>query len=207
MPTSRIQTPWAKPVPIALTIASFAAKRMARNRAGRAVRSSCSRSSGISKWSTKRVPCLSCTRSIRSAFSTSMPIPKIIWLPATAFAAGALAARREHQVLHLAHRRGQALEHGARDDRVTDVQLDDLRNRRDGSDVVVIEAMPGVDGQSQGCGNSRARALSFEFAGFESTAGLGIGARMQFDHRGAGPLCRLDLRRIGVYEQGDAYTL
>ena len=35
MPTSRTQIPFAKPVPSALTIASLAAKRIARNRTGR----------------------------------------------------------------------------------------------------------------------------------------------------------------------------
>ena len=34
-PLSRIHMPCAKPVPIALTIASFAAKRIARKRTGR----------------------------------------------------------------------------------------------------------------------------------------------------------------------------
>src|SRR5882724_8805729 len=48
-PTSRIHTPCAKPVPIALTMASLAAKRMAMKRAGRWVRASCSRSCGISR--------------------------------------------------------------------------------------------------------------------------------------------------------------
>src|SRR6202043_2336671 len=37
-PTSRIHTPCAKPVPIPLTMASLAAKRMAMNRAGRMIR-------------------------------------------------------------------------------------------------------------------------------------------------------------------------
>src|SRR4029077_12285341 len=58
-PTSRIHTPWANPVPMPLTIASFAAKRMAMNRTGRAVRSNCTRSSGISRCERKRSPCFS----------------------------------------------------------------------------------------------------------------------------------------------------
>src|SRR3984885_3799126 len=58
-PTSRIQTPCAKPVPMPLTMASLAAKRMAMNRTGRAVRSNCNRSSGISRCDRKRSPCFS----------------------------------------------------------------------------------------------------------------------------------------------------
>ena len=34
IPTSRSHTPWANPVPIALTVASLPANRMARNRTG-----------------------------------------------------------------------------------------------------------------------------------------------------------------------------
>src|SRR3984957_2752393 len=74
-PTSRIQMPCAKPVPMPLTMASLAAKRMAMNRTGRAVRSNCTRSSGISRCDRKRSPCFSYTRSTRSTLSTSIPMP------------------------------------------------------------------------------------------------------------------------------------
>jgi hypothetical protein len=48
--------PCAKPVPIAFAMASFAAKRIATKRAGRLVRASCSRSSGMSRRRTKCSP-------------------------------------------------------------------------------------------------------------------------------------------------------
>ncbi len=41
-------------------------------------------------------------------------------------AASRRCARREHQRLHVAHRRGQPIEQRPRDDRVADVELDDL---------------------------------------------------------------------------------
>src|SRR5215469_12111571 len=80
-PTSRIHMPCAKPVPIALTIASLAAKRMARKRSGRAVSASCACSSGISRCSTKRVPKRSSVCVMRAASSTSTPMPKITRAP------------------------------------------------------------------------------------------------------------------------------
>ena len=77
-PTSRIQMPCAKPVPMALTMASLAAKRMAMNRSGRFVRPSCARSAGMSSRSMKWSPNLARTFLMRAASSTSTPMPKII---------------------------------------------------------------------------------------------------------------------------------
>ena len=77
-PTSRIQMPCAKPVPMALTMASLAAKRIARKRSVRRVLASCARSAGISRRSTKWSPYLSNTFLTRAASSTSTPMPKII---------------------------------------------------------------------------------------------------------------------------------
>ena len=143
MPTSRIHTPWANPVPMPLTIASLAANRIARNRTGRAVRPSWARSSGIRRWARNRSPCLLNTCSIRSTFNTSIPIPKII-------ATLERAPRRAHQFLHGADRRGQTLEERARHDGVADVQLHDLGDCGDRFDVVIVETVAGVDRQSRG---------------------------------------------------------
>ncbi len=57
MPTSRIQMPCANPVPSALTIASLAAKRIARNRTGRLYARNAASSSGSSSRRTKCSPC------------------------------------------------------------------------------------------------------------------------------------------------------
>jgi hypothetical protein len=105
-----------------LTMASLAAKRIARKRTGRAVRSSWTRSSGISR----------CDEALAVLAVDALDAVDFEHIDADSEDHGATgaapraAARREHQTLHVAHRRGQAVEHGARDDRVTDVQLDDL---------------------------------------------------------------------------------
>src|SRR6185436_12683715 len=77
-PTSRIHTPCANPVPIALTMASFAAKRIAMNRSGRRVLASCAISCGMSRCRVKRSPKRSSDLLMRAASSTSTPMPKIM---------------------------------------------------------------------------------------------------------------------------------
>src|ERR1700719_1923801 len=156
MPTSRIHTPCEKPVPMPLTMASLAANRMARNRTGRAVRSSCARSSGSSKCLMKRSPCFWYTRSTRSTCSTSMPMPKIMRSRVRSCAA--------HQRLHVAHGLGQAIDDGARDNRMADIEFDDFNDRGHGCDVVIIEPMTGVDGQPERGGELCRRAQALEFA-------------------------------------------
>ena len=47
---------------------------------------------------------------------------------------------------------------------MTDLQLDDLGNRRNGSDIRIGQAMSGVHFESQGGGLTRAVAQRFEMA-------------------------------------------
>src|SRR5512143_566405 len=143
MPTSRIQIPCAKPVPSALTIASFAAKRMARNRTGLLYPRKPASSSGISSRRTKCSPCRSYTACTRSSWTTSVPMPKII-----VCSGPEAAARFQHQCAHVVDRPGQAVEQRARHDRMADVQFDDFRDGGHGLHVVVVEPVAGMHRQS-----------------------------------------------------------
>ncbi len=58
------------------------------------------------------------------------------------------SSRLKHQTLHLAHRFGQSGEDCARDDRVADVEFDDLGDRRNRLDIVIVEAMTGMHRQA-----------------------------------------------------------
>ena len=64
---------------------------------------------------------------------------------------------RAHQLFHVAHRLRQAVEHGARDDGVADVELDDLGDGGDGLDVVVVEAVTRVHDEPERGGELRRR--------------------------------------------------
>ena len=63
-----------------------------------------------------------------------------------------------------------------------------------GLDIVVIEAVTGIDRQPQRRRERRRRAQPLELPRACRAAGLGIGAGVQLDHRRAGALRRLDLR-------------
>src|ERR1700723_3132852 len=192
MPTSRIHTPCANPVPMPLTMASLAAKRIARKRTGRAVRSSCARSAGNNKWRTNRSPCFLNTRSIRSTCKTSMPMPKIMSLRT--------GSRAVHQFLHIAYRLGQPIDDGACHDRVPDVELDDFRDRRDRLDIVIVQPMTGVDRQPQGGCELRRVSQPFKFAGARAPGRFRVRAGMQLDDRSADAAARFDLRLVGIDE-------
>src|ERR1700738_3292421 len=108
---------------------------------------------------------------MRSTLSTSMPIPKIM-----VCAAPASSSRRAHQRFHIAHGLGQAVDYGARHDRVPDVELDDFRNGGDRLDVVVVETMTRIDDQPEARGKFRCGAQPFEFARTGGARGFGIRA-------------------------------
>lgn len=63
--------------------------------------------------------------------------------------ASALGRRGQHQRFHLSHRLPEADEQGVGDDGVADVQLVDAVDGRDRLDIVVVQAMPGVDDQAE----------------------------------------------------------
>src|SRR5688572_127921 len=77
-------------------------------------------------------------RRIRGMFTRSTPIPTI-----------AMVARLADELFHLSHRLFQTHKHGASDDAVTDVELDDLGDLRQPLGVSVCEAMSRIDADPQ----------------------------------------------------------
>ena len=99
----------------------------------------------------------------------------------------------------------EAAHHGAGDDRVADVELDDLRDRRDRLDVVVVEPVARVHDEpgraSRAAPHPRAASSSRPRS---APCGLCVGTRVQLDDRRAGARRRVDLGRVRVDEQRDA---
>ena len=92
-------------------------------------------------------------------------------------ASRAVAHRREH----LAHRAGQAEDHGAADQRMADVELLDLADRSDAADVGGGQAVAGVDAEAhRGSHVGRARGFG-PAAGREAPAGPRVGIRVELD--------------------------
>ncbi len=88
------------------------------------------------------------------------------------------------------------------DDGVADVQLVDAVDGRDRLDIVVVQAMPGVDDQAEGTPEGHALAYPLQFTGLLlGVFGVGVATGMQFDSRRADPGGGLDLPRIGIDEQ------
>jgi hypothetical protein len=96
------------------------------------------------------VPGIDKTKPLRSRHRFN-PSPKQLWskLAPTGFCALAFGSRR-NQRLHLRHSRLEANEQGMGHQRMADVQLVDALDRRNGFDVVVMQAMAGVDDQALG---------------------------------------------------------
>src|SRR3546814_5220005 len=141
-PTSFQPMP-SKPVPSALTNASFAAQHIASARA-RFLRARTSRNSfAQSRRFSNFWPSRSSSFSIRSTRRISTPMPYTE--PGAAVDAFARTPALVDYTTHLRDRRRQADEQGAGDDAVAAVQLDDLRNACDRGAVCRGQAMPGME--------------------------------------------------------------
>src|SRR5262249_18388088 len=85
----------------------------------------------------KRSPWRSMVRSMRRTSMRSEPIPKIM-------CRSSLGAAPVHGGAHGAHRVGEAREHRLPDQEVADIELDDLRQRRDRLGGFEVEAVAGM---------------------------------------------------------------
>ena len=133
---------------------------------------------------------------MRSSCTTSVPMPKIM--------RRARSARFDHQALHLRHCARHAVDQRARDDGVSDVQLDDLADRGDRLHVVIVHAMAGVHGQPEAARVPGRIAEPLQLARLTLAARVGIRARVQLDDRRTDTRRRFELRRIRIDEQRDA---
>ncbi len=94
------------------------------------------------------------------------------------------AAAQINARLHLTDGLGQADEDGAADDAVADVELFHAVQSRDRRDVLVIEAVAGVEFQSGGDGGDGRGLESVELAvAIGPFGGVGVTPRVQLDCR------------------------
>ena len=88
------------------------------------------------------------------------------------------------------------------DDGVADVQFVDAVDGGDGLDVVVMQAMAGIDDQPLGAAQAHACADAFQLLGLAGgIGGVGVAAGVQFDRRRADAARGADLAFLGVDEQ------
>ena len=101
----------------------------------------------------------------------------------------------------------EADEDGAGDDGVADVELVHVRDRSDRADVVIVEAVAGMQRQAAG-DDLLAGGGEFGEFGVASLAGFGqsILAGVKFDGGGAERFGQFQLARIGIEEQADVDT-
>ena len=130
---------------------------------------------------------------MRRMSQRSEPIPRIMPLH--------LRPALVHGRAHGSDRLVEAEEDRLADQGMADVELDDLRDRRDGPDGVEVEAVPGMDLETDPGAVLGCLAQALEFVGDPGWVAvdhrLAIGAGVELDHGragGAGSLHDLDLR-------------
>jgi hypothetical protein len=115
--------------------------------------------------------------------------------------------RRDHNGLHLAHRILPASKNRMRDDGVTDIELLDTVQRRNGLDVLVMQTVTGIDLETKRATHRETRDDAVKFGtAYELVMGFGIGARVKFDHRRTARVGRTDLRFIRIDKERHAYA-
>src|SRR6185437_4294015 len=107
------------------------------------------------------------------------------------------------QLTHPPDRPLQPPEHRIADDRVSDIELLDLRNGGDGADVEVRESVAGVDGESGLTGMPRC-FLELDERPRVLPPGVGIPPGMKLDGRHTQARRAVDGAGIGINEEGDA---
>src|SRR3970040_890674 len=108
------------------------------------------------------------------------------------------------QHLHLTRVLTHAHEHGPGNDGMADVELADPGNRRDRTDVAVIETVTRVDTQALAGRVLRRGTDPVElFSLFARTTGFGIASGVQLDYRRAGCQRGVDLLAVGIDEKRD----
>src|SRR5262249_14117956 len=110
------------------------------------------------------------------------------------------AQRREH----VADRAVEAGEDGARNNGVADVDLFQRGDVEHSGDVVVVEAVAGVDAHAQVANGSGRVFDALELArGFQPVGGVGIGAGVDLDRVEAKARRLLDVLQVRREERGD----
>src|ERR1035437_3561044 len=157
---------------------------------------------------------------MRATSIMSMPMPRIISIvqspkskvqspwpgmsPTLDFGLRTLDSSRSapvvrHQPQHLLHGGRESNRDGAADDAVADVQLDEVRHAMQQRQILVVEAVPGVDLQAERVRLLRAGDQSFQL-GLASrllVEPLGESAGVQLNELAARARRGFNLRRIG----------
>ena len=155
-------------------------------------------SAGSSSRSTKCSPNFSCTCLMRASCTTSVPMPKIMRRRSRRALPPSIASSR-------ATARAMPSNDGARDDRVADVQLDDLA----GSPRSAARCDSSCRGRharsARGCSRAAPRReMRCQLARLLLAARIGVGAGVQLDCGRADSHRRFELRRIRIHEQRHA---
>ena len=110
-----------------------------------------------------------------------------------------------HQRTHPRDAFEQTHEERFADEVMPDIELDNLRNRGDWDDIIIVEPVPGMHLQAQARGASRAMGQPFQLMMERETLGsrrrCTIGTGMELDGIGADIARGLDLLRFGIDEQ------
>ena len=109
---------------------------------------------------------------------------------------------RQNQRFHLRHRRLEPDKQRMGHQRMADVQFVDALDRRHRFDVVIVQAVAGIDDQALGQAKRHAigHALEF-FSHFGRRLGIGVTTGVQFDGRRTDATRRFDLPLVGIDEQ------
>ena len=108
----------------------------------------------------------------------------------------------QNQGFHLGHGAFETDEKRVRDQGVTDIQFVDALDRSHGFDVVVMQAMAGIDDQAFVEPAVHAVDDALQLIGhFSRRGGIGITASVQLDGRGADTAGGFDLAFVGVDKQ------
>src|SRR5262245_26607381 len=89
-----------------------------------------------------------------------------------------------HRAKHVAHRLLDAREDRAGNNRVSDIEFDQMRNREDGTDVLVVDAMARIHAEAERMSQLGAFDQAAQFRGLLLAGCIGKGARVQLDELG-----------------------
>lgn len=115
-----------------------------------------------------------------------------------------LSSRKLHLPPHSLNCVFQARENGLPDQEMTDVQLSELGDGRNRTDIVMREAMPGVGFDTVLGGERGSIRDPSQFCGSRGAVDMGVTAGVEFHHWCPQPDGRVHLPRVRLNEQADA---
>ena len=108
-----------------------------------------------------------------------------------------------HGFQHFPHSPVETDENGVADDAVADIERVQVGNVQNTLRILQVDAVAGIDDQSQGVGKTSAGAECGQLLAGGGTTGIAIGAGVQFNDRCAKPGRCLDLSGLGSDKKAD----